>query len=112
MSEDGTAIAADGTDTTFPRLLAGHARVRPARTAIREKDLGIWLAWTWSQVADEVRRYFPTETLATVIPRSVRVSEAPSYGQSVITYHAGSAGAVAYLRVAEEITQRAETRTA
>ena len=64
------------------------------------------------QVADEVRRYFPTETLATVIPRSVRVSEAPSYGQSVITYHAGSAGAVAYLRVAEEITQRAETRTA
>ena len=64
------------------------------------------------QVADEVRRYFPTETLATVIPRSVRVSEAPSYGQSVITYHDGSAGAVAYLRVAEEITQRAETRTA
>jgi long-chain acyl-CoA synthetase len=55
LSEDETAIAADGTDTTFPRLLAGHARVRPARTAIREKDLGIWLAWTWSQVADEVR---------------------------------------------------------
>ena len=59
MSEDGAAIAADGNDTTgdttFPRLLAEHARVRPARTAIREKDLGIWLAWSWSQVADEVR---------------------------------------------------------
>ena len=59
MSEDGAAIAADGNDTTgdttFPRLLAGHARVRPGRTAIREKDLGIWLAWSWSQVADEVR---------------------------------------------------------
>jgi long-chain acyl-CoA synthetase len=40
---------------TFPRLLAHHARVRPDRPAIREKDLGIWQAWSWSQVADEVR---------------------------------------------------------
>jgi len=59
-----------------------------------------------SQVADEVRRHFPTQTLQTVIPRSVRISEAPSYGQSVITYHGGSAGAVAYLRAAEEMTQQ------
>jgi long-chain acyl-CoA synthetase len=40
---------------TFPRLLLHHARVRPDRPAIREKDLGIWQTWTWKQVADEVR---------------------------------------------------------
>ena len=39
-----------------------------------------------AQVADEVRRHFPAETLPTVIPRSVRISEAPSYGQTVLTY--------------------------
>ena len=60
-----------------------------------------------AQVADQVREYFPVETLETVIPRSVRVSEAPSYGQSVITYHAASAGAQAYLSAAEEIANRA-----
>lgn len=59
-----------------------------------------------SQVADQVREHFPEETLQTVIPRSVRVSEAPSYGQSVITYHAASAGAQAYLAAAEEIARR------
>jgi len=40
---------------TFPRLLLHHAKVRPDRPAIREKDLGIWQSWTWSEVADEVR---------------------------------------------------------
>ena len=40
---------------TFPRLLAHHAAVRPGHPATREKDLGIWQTWTWSQVADEVR---------------------------------------------------------
>jgi long-chain acyl-CoA synthetase len=40
---------------TFPRLLLHHARVRAAAPAIREKDLGIWQSWTWSQVAAEVR---------------------------------------------------------
>jgi len=60
-----------------------------------------------AQVAEQVRQYFPAETLATVIPRSVRVSEAPSYGQSVITYHTASAGAQAYLAAAEEIAVRA-----
>ncbi len=40
---------------TFPRLLLHHAATRPAHPAIREKDLGIWQTWTWSQVADEVR---------------------------------------------------------
>jgi long-chain acyl-CoA synthetase len=40
---------------TFPRLLLHHATTRPDAPAIREKDLGIWQAWTWRQVADEVR---------------------------------------------------------
>ncbi|MFN0317652.1 MAG: AMP-dependent synthetase/ligase [Burkholderiales bacterium] len=40
---------------TFPKLLLEHARVRGARTAIREKNLGIWQSWTWAQAADEVR---------------------------------------------------------
>ena len=60
-----------------------------------------------SQVAEEVRTHFPKETLDTVIPRSVRVSEAPSYGQTVITYHRGSAGGQAYLQATAEIAHRA-----
>ena len=59
-----------------------------------------------AQVADEVRRHFPTETLSVAIPRSVRISEAPSYGQSVLTYHPDSVGAVSYLKAAEEIARR------
>ncbi len=63
-----------------------------------------------AQVADEVRAYFTAETLPTVIPRSVRISEAPSYGQTVLTYHPDSAGAVSYLQAAHEIARRgAET---
>jgi chromosome partitioning protein len=59
-----------------------------------------------AQVADEVRTHFAAETLPTVIPRSVRISEAPSYGQTVLTYHPDSAGAVSYLEAAREIAQR------
>jgi long-chain acyl-CoA synthetase len=40
---------------TFPRLLLEHARVRPFRTSIREKDFGIWQSWTWTQVLEETR---------------------------------------------------------
>jgi long-chain acyl-CoA synthetase len=40
---------------TFPKLLLHHARVRPERPAIREKDLGIWQTWTWRELADEAR---------------------------------------------------------
>ena len=47
--------AGRGDADTFPRLLLRHAHSRGTRTAIREKDLGIWQSWTWSQVADEVR---------------------------------------------------------
>ncbi|TDL45828.1 ParA family protein [Microbacterium oleivorans] len=64
------------------------------------------------QVADEVREHFPERVLKTVIPRSVRVSEAPSFGQTVIAYDGQSAGAVAYREAAVEIARRGnEQRT-
>jgi long-chain acyl-CoA synthetase len=47
--------ASRGRAETFPALLLQHARKQGPRTAIREKDLGIWQSWTWSQVANEVR---------------------------------------------------------
>ena len=59
------------------------------------------------QVADEVRSHFPNEVLKSVIPRSVRVSEAPSFGQTVIAYDGNSAGAIAYKEAAIEILDRA-----
>ena len=57
-------------------------------------------------VADEVRTYFGDKVLSTVIPRSVRVSEAPSYQQTVLTYDQSSSGALSYLEAAREITGR------
>jgi chromosome partitioning protein len=59
-----------------------------------------------SQVAEEVRSHFGDLVLKSVIPRSVRVSEAPSYGQSVMTYDPGSSGALAYLEAARELAFR------
>jgi chromosome partitioning protein len=59
-----------------------------------------------AQVADEVRAYFTDQTVDAVIPRSVRISEAPSYGQTVFSYHPESAGAVSYLEAAGEIARR------
>ena len=57
-------------------------------------------------VADEVREHFGSQVLRTAIPRSVRVSEAPSYGQTVMTYDPGSPGALSYLEAAREIATR------
>jgi len=58
------------------------------------------------QVAQEVRSHFGDIVLDVVIPRSVRVSEAPGYGQSVMTYDPGSRGALTYLEAAREIAER------
>ncbi|WP_307802848.1 ParA family protein [Cellulomonas fengjieae] len=58
------------------------------------------------QVATEVRTHFPERTLRTTVPRSVRISEAPSYGQTVMTYDPGSSGALAYLEAAREVAER------
>jgi chromosome partitioning protein len=59
-----------------------------------------------NQVAAEVREHFPKETLNTQIPRSVRISEAPSYGQTVISYDTSSPGSLSYLEAAAEIARR------
>ena len=59
-----------------------------------------------SDVADNVKKHFPRELIDIPLPRAVRVSEAPSYGQTVMTYDAASPGAIAYLSVAREIANR------
>ncbi|MGZ0212337.1 MAG: ParA family protein [Actinomycetales bacterium] len=59
-----------------------------------------------NQVVDDVREHFPNQVLTTVIPRSVRISEAPSYGQSVISYDQNSPGSLSYLEAAAEIAHR------
>jgi len=64
-----------------------------------------------NQVAQDVRDHFPEQVLETLIPRSVRVSEAPSYGQSVISYDLNSAGSLSYLEAAAEIARRGAPKT-
>jgi chromosome partitioning protein len=59
-----------------------------------------------AQVADEVRSHFPAHVLRTTVPRSVRISEAPSHGQTVMTYDPGSSGALSYLEAASELADR------
>jgi chromosome partitioning protein len=59
-----------------------------------------------AQVADEVRAHFGASVLKTVVPRSIRVSEAPSYGQTVMTYDPGSSGALSYLEAARELARQ------
>ncbi|MHB1131236.1 MAG: ParA family protein [Chloroflexota bacterium] len=59
-----------------------------------------------AQVVDEVRRHFPQVVFRTIVPRSVRLSEAPSYGQSIQEYDRASRGAAAYRALAEELLAR------
>jgi chromosome partitioning protein len=63
-----------------------------------------------SGVAREVRDHFGDQVLRTAIPRSVRVSEAPSYGQTVMTYDPASPGALSYLEAAREIATKGAPR--
>ncbi len=60
------------------------------------------------QVVQEVRQHFPREVFRTVIPRNIRLSEAPSYGQTIAQYAPSSAGALAYQALAAEFLQRME----
>ena len=59
-----------------------------------------------AQVASEVRQHFPDQVLSAVVPRSVRISEAPSYQQTVMTYDPSSSGALSYMEAAAEIAER------
>ena len=64
-----------------------------------------------NDVANSVRQHFPNELIDTPIPRAVRISEAPSFNQTVMTYDASSLGAIAYMTVAREIARRANPTT-
>jgi len=59
-----------------------------------------------AQVAEEVRAHFPAQVLRASVPRSVRISEAPSFGQTVMTYDPSSIGAMSYLEAAGELADR------
>ncbi|MCQ9368686.1 AAA family ATPase [Brevibacterium sp. 50QC2O2] len=63
-----------------------------------------------AQVAEDVRAHFPTQVIGHPIPRNVRISEAPSYRQTVITYDPNSSGALSYREAAEEIAIRGGAR--
>ncbi len=63
-----------------------------------------------AQVAREVRRHFAAQTLSSQIPRSVRIAEAPSFGQTLLQFDPTSAGAKAYWRAAQEIATRGKAR--
>jgi chromosome partitioning protein len=59
-----------------------------------------------TQVAQEVRRHFPGKVCATVIPRNIRLAEAPSHGIPVTVYDRSSRGSVAYKAIAEELKSK------
>lgn len=60
------------------------------------------------QVAEEVREHFGSVVLTNQVPRSVKVSEAPGYGQTVLQYDSGSRGALAYFDAAVEFAERGD----
>jgi chromosome partitioning protein len=57
------------------------------------------------QVVEEVRKHFPGQVFRTIIPRNVRLSEAPSYGQPITLYAPDSPGAIAYQVLAKELVK-------
>jgi len=59
-----------------------------------------------NQIADEIRRTFPEQVFKTVIPRNVRLSEAPSHGKPILLYDVASKGCQSYLELAREVTTR------
>src|SRR4030043_769857 len=63
-----------------------------------------------ADVVHEINLHFPDQVFATIIPRSVRLAEAPSYGQPISVYAPGSNGAIAYSNLAREILDRKSTR--
>jgi chromosome partitioning protein len=63
------------------------------------------------QVADDLRDFFRDEVLATVIPRSIRLAEAPSYGKPILMYDPRSRGAESYIKLAKEIMENEQRQT-
>ncbi len=65
-----------------------------------------------NQVAEEIRRTFSKQVFQTIIPRNVRLSEAPSHGKPILLYDVGSKGCQSYLELAREVERRLETEQA
>ena len=65
-----------------------------------------------NQVAEEIRRTFSKQVFQTIIPRNVRLSEAPSHGKPILLYDVGSKGCQSYLELAREVELRLETELA
>ena len=63
------------------------------------------------QVAEDVKRYFRDKVYRTIIPRNVRLSEAPSHGKPITIYDSRSRGAEVYRELAEEVVRRGEEGT-
>jgi len=63
-----------------------------------------------NEVSKQLQTHFGDKVYNTIIPRNVRLAEAPSYGEPVITYDSASKGAKAYLRLADEIIKRSQTK--
>ena len=59
-----------------------------------------------AQVVEEVKKFFEDKVFDTIIPRTVRLSEAPSYGMPVIAYDSSAKGAKVYMELAEEVLRR------
>jgi chromosome partitioning protein len=63
------------------------------------------------QVAADLREFFKEEVFRTVIPRSIRLAEAPSHGKPILLYDPGSRGSEAYIQLAKEILTNEQKRT-
>lgn len=60
------------------------------------------------QVVEEVKRFFGKKVYDTIIPRNIRLAEAPSFGQTIIDYDISSKGAKAYINLAKELVEKGE----
>ena len=61
------------------------------------------------QVADDLKSFFKNEVFQTIIPRNIRLAEAPSYGKPILTYDVRSKGAESYIQLAKEILANEQT---
>ena len=82
---------------------AEHELLVVAGIVMTQFDARTTLSW---DVLESVRRSYPNDILQTLIPRNVRISEAPSHGKSVIEYDPTCRGAAAYRALAKELLQR------
>ena len=89
------------TVRTVKRLYNGSITVEGVLLTMYDSRLNLT-----EQVVREIKKYFADKVFRTTVPRSVRISEAPSYGEPIGYYDKSNRGALAYQRVAEELMER------